>query len=180
VPAGKRHDGLAPQRDARLFGDQGTRSGNRRAERFRWDAASGRQAVTLQVPVGVIQCLCWSPDGKRIAGGTFFPQGGAGVLWDSVSGQVVSWLRDDAGSNLHVYGVSWSPDGKPLASAYGYHISNTPGEVKVWEVVSGQDVLTFKGHADGVSSVCWSPDGKRLATGSDDKTVKVWEVGTGK
>jgi hypothetical protein len=35
-------------------------------------------------------------------------------------------------------------------------------------------------HGGYVSSVSWSPDGKTLASGSEDKTVKLWEAATGK
>ena len=41
-------------------------------------------------------------------------------------------------------------------------------------------LLTLSGHGDSVTSIAWSPDGKRLATGSGDKTAKVWDAETGK
>ena len=39
---------------------------------------------------------------------------------------------------------------------------------------------TFKGHTDWVKSVSISSDGKFIASGSDDQTVKLWSVETGK
>jgi len=39
---------------------------------------------------------------------------------------------------------------------------------------------TLKGHTDGATPVTFSPDGKRLASGSFDRTVKLWDVATGK
>ena len=35
-------------------------------------------------------------------------------------------------------------------------------------------------HEGQVSAVAWSPDGKTLASGSSDKTVKLWDLATGK
>src|SRR5215216_2337494 len=37
----------------------------------------------------------------------------------------------------------------------------------------------FKGHTADVWGVAFSPDGKYLATGSSDKTARLWEVATG-
>jgi Tol biopolymer transport system component len=39
---------------------------------------------------------------------------------------------------------------------------------------------TFRGHSSPVKSVWFSPDGKRIASASEDQTVKVWEVATGR
>ena len=36
------------------------------------------------------------------------------------------------------------------------------------------------GHYASVTSVAFSPDGKFAATGSSDKTIKLWEVPTGR
>jgi WD40 repeat protein len=38
---------------------------------------------------------------------------------------------------------------------------------------------TLQGHANTVRSVCVSADGSRLFSGSDDNTIKVWDVATG-
>ena len=45
---------------------------------------------------------------------------------------------------------------------------------RVWDVNTGQQTLTLKGHTGGVMSAVFSPDGSRLASASADQTVKVW------
>jgi WD40 repeat protein len=87
-------------------------------------------------------------------------------------------LQAYADSSAHA--VSWSPDGRTLATGY------SDERVRLWDskprTSPAQMVLlrTFLGHGSEVTSVAWSPDGKRLASASSDKTVKLWDAESGK
>ena len=53
--------------------------------------------------------------------------------------------------------------------------------MKVWDVVTGQDTMTLKGHtgAHGIRDVAFSPDSARIASAGYDQTVKVWDLARG-
>jgi WD40 repeat protein len=44
---------------------------------------------------------------------------------------------------------------------------------------TGQEQFSLQGHRSAVRSVAFSGDGKRIASGSSDRTVKVWDAQTG-
>ena len=50
----------------------------------------------------------------------------------------------------------------------------------VWDATTGREIHALKGHTTTVRSVHWSPDGRRLVSGSDDRTVRVWDSKTGR
>jgi len=47
-------------------------------------------------------------------------------------------------------------------------------------VTTGEVENTLVGHAEAVFTVAFSPDGQRIASGSYDKTIKLWGMTPGK
>jgi len=67
----------------------------------------------------------------------------------------------------------FSPDGKFIVTA------NSDATAKLYEVVSGKELRTFKGHRDGLTGAFFSPDGKMIVTVSDDSTAILFDAFTG-
>jgi WD40 repeat protein len=69
-----------------------------------------------------------------------------------------------------VTAISWSPDGRYIASGSWDHT------VQVWNAKTGQPLVIYRGHSDNVDALAWSPDGRLIASGSWDRTVQVWQA----
>ena len=90
--------------------------------------------------------VAWSPNGKYVAS----LDDRTVHVWDPTNGTLVYLYQ---GQFMEVQGLTalcWSPDGKYIATA--------ANEVKVWDALSGQELLTYKKHmrspsAPGVATV---------------------------
>jgi WD40 repeat protein len=87
------------------------------------------------------------------------------------------------GHTSPVNAISFSPDGKLLASGSGEAYSNYEvNVVKLWDVSTGADLRTLI-HEAPVRWIGFSADGRRVAAkgqhGKEAEVVRVWDVATG-
>jgi WD40 repeat protein len=121
--------------------------------------------------VAVVESLAVSPDGNRLASGSFREV----ILWDVPAKKIVKRITGFADK---VTAIAWSRSGNALATAGGAPTED--GELRIYSK-EGDLLREMKNaHSDTVFGVAFSPDGKRLASGGADKFVRVFEAETGK
>jgi eukaryotic-like serine/threonine-protein kinase len=120
---------------------------------------------------GWVKAVAWSPNGKRIASGSW---DNTVHLWDPINGHFF-YVHSEHSSWINA--VAWSPNSTRLATA------SNDGAVHVFDANTGRELFTkrtfftYEGHRDDVKAVAWSPDGTRIASGGCDGLVKVWDAG---
>ncbi|CAD8084770.1 unnamed protein product [Paramecium primaurelia] len=48
-----------------------------------------------------------------------------------------------------------------------------------WKNIKVHELNKLDGHSGCINSICFSPDGNILASGSDDNSIRLWDVKTG-
>jgi len=134
------------------------------------DAATGRLLHRLRGHADDVDCLAFTPDGKKLVTGSWDQ---TAKVWDASTGREL--LTFDHSQKVFVVAVSG--DGTLAATAGG---AGEAGIAKVWELNSGQEKCSFKlqmvSHAPYPAplSMAFSPDGELLAIGDSTGTVTLW------
>ena len=131
-----------------------------------WDVERRESAATLSGHAAGVHRVTFSPDGKLLAS---VSSDGPLKMWDVASGDIVF----TPGGQTHRAGsVAFSPDGTLLATG-----SVRDNQVAIWDVATGENLAIIH-HPDAVNSISFSADGRFLVSGSDDKTVELWDLST--
>ncbi len=141
-----------------------------------WDWRTGERVFDpLQTATEPVDAT-YSPDGKLVV---VVCAGGQTFLLDAVTGQVRRQLsRQPLGATAQPAvsprrWVRFWPDGQHFVTlGFG-------SGACVWKTSTGR-LRYFLKHAGVVRDLNFSSDGRWLATASDDKSVQVWDAGTGK
>jgi WD40 repeat protein len=125
-----------------------------------------QERAVLKGHTGFVWSAAFSADGQSLATASWDT---TIKLWDVATGME----KATDGSRYRVYAVAFSPDGAQLASAGGGVFA---AEVKLWDLTTRRVLGVFNGHTSQAPCLAFAPDGKTIATGSLDKTIRVWEA----
>jgi eukaryotic-like serine/threonine-protein kinase len=150
-----------------------------------WNTATAKQdGDPIRLAGKSSNCVAIAPNGSTFATNTG-PRSDDPGWGDPSPGLLQVWMWNTRkqkfvleGHRYPILGVSFSPDGKTLASAGGYFADG--GEVKLWDTLSGRERMNLTGHKRWVGCVAFSPDSLSLvsAGGYENRggEVRIWDL----
>jgi WD40 repeat protein len=128
-----------------------------------WNVQARTSRLLSGVHTDVVYSVAWSPDGKRLAAGSYDR---LASLWEVSSGTGQP-LKDHTDA---VYSVAFSPDGKRLATVSGDRT------LKIWDVAAGKRTFTLSDSTAELYSVAFSPSGSEVVAGGVDRMLRKWSL----
>jgi WD40 repeat protein len=119
-----------------------------------------------------VKDVAFSPDGKLLAAGFGWNEGGARI-WNVADHKIVATLVERKGEGANVDSVAFSPDGKLFA------VANWDGDVLLWNVGAWNSHKTILAKRGMPKSLRFSPDSSKLAFASEDAAI-VYNLKSGK
>lgn len=140
-----------------------------------WDANSGEKKTTFlsyrQPSDGGVRSVAFDGEGKRLASA----YGKTIELWDVETQFAVQAKRDEQLQLVKELMEKPKTD-QSIIDKKTERVSQLAREIEA----EGIPLTVFTGHTDVVRCVVISNDGERIASASDDKTIRLWDVTTGK
>lgn len=148
-----------------------------------WDVASGKMLERLyaeddEFGPHAFLTSSWSPDGERIAGGDFRPGRPGGIyIWEAETAELESAIL--SGDVCQLGWPRFSPDSTRIAAGciFVEPGSNTPA--RIWDVATGELIMTLESEYGWTYRAIWSPDGKRIMTVHEYGAAVIWDLDTG-
>jgi WD40 repeat protein len=148
-----------------------------------WETPTARQIRAFRgadTP-GTVRCAAFCAQGARLVSLTLGELQERILLWDAATGALIreftTHVRDSRRYG-QVQDVAPSPDGSrllvanndPLRHAWSLHL---------WDMGLDHETLACEGHEGRITQVAYAPNGQWLLSGSEDRTVRVWDAGAG-
>lgn len=126
--------------------------------------------ISIPVPNGGVRSLSFSPDGQSVAAARV---NGEVAIYDVNTGQLKISLGNIAID--YVMGVAFSPDGRTLVTSGGSAAEFYEGQVKLWDVQTGQ-MLKLAKNGSRTETIAYSPDGTKVVAGNTDGAIRVYAL----
>jgi WD40 repeat protein/transcriptional regulator with XRE-family HTH domain len=143
-----------------------------------WDASTGQQLISLEGHYDQVFTVAFSPDGNRLVTSS---NDSTAKVWDVTTGEDLLTVREETaeeGDTVLVWWATFSPDASQIATAVTSDFEG--GWTSIWDVESGQKMLTLPALGPTMRSVAFGPDGSHIVTAEDDRTAKIWDARSGK